>query len=294
MIKMNSPTFSSESAAATRSTPASMPNRRRRINPWRMFIGSMVPNWLQSRTEVSQGAKLAYGRLAQYAGKNGACYPKQKTLAVELGVTERTANEYIRELVEFGLVDKVRPGLGRPNQYFFLDHHWFREGQHPSYGTPGLDRATFSGLERKDTSGAVQKDTSLPNNDENHPKETQEKRIHSLVPSKALLDLGDSARAFAKATEIYESYPRKAAKPAGMAAIVRAMVKHDADFLLERTQLFARTCNIPLEYIPYPATWFGREQFNDDPSTWRRTESTRSKPAAIIRPDAFSSGVSKL
>src|ERR1035437_5480160 len=82
--------------------PASRPHR---INPWRMFIGSMIPNWLQRRTEVSQGAKLAYARLAQHAGEKGRCFPRQRTLATELGVSERTVREYLRELVEFKLIE---------------------------------------------------------------------------------------------------------------------------------------------------------------------------------------------
>jgi len=92
---------------------------RRRINPWRMFVGSMIPNWLQCRREISQGAKLAYARLAQHAGKDGGCFPKQETLAAELGVSERTANEYVRTLVKFRLIEKERPGLGRSNRYYF-------------------------------------------------------------------------------------------------------------------------------------------------------------------------------
>ena len=83
--------------------------RPRRINPWRMFVGSMIPNWLQCRREINQGAKLAYERLAQHAGKDGECFPKQETLAAELGVSERTANEYVRTLVSFGLIKKNGP-----------------------------------------------------------------------------------------------------------------------------------------------------------------------------------------
>jgi Helix-turn-helix domain len=67
----------------------------RRIIPWKRFIASMSPNWLMRRREISKGAKLCYARLAQYAGQDGACFPKQCTLASELGVSERTVNNYI-------------------------------------------------------------------------------------------------------------------------------------------------------------------------------------------------------
>lgn len=94
-----------------------------------MFVGSMIPNWLQCRREISQGAKLAYARLAQHAGENGECFPKQETLAAELGVSERMANEYVRALVNARLIEKKRLGLGRSNRYYFLDHPWMHEGQ---------------------------------------------------------------------------------------------------------------------------------------------------------------------
>ena len=31
------------------------------IDPWRMFLGSFVPNWLMRKPWLRQGAKLAYG-----------------------------------------------------------------------------------------------------------------------------------------------------------------------------------------------------------------------------------------
>jgi len=115
----------------------------RRINPWRMFTGSMVPNWLQCRSEISQGAKLAYARLAQYSGKAGDCFPKQETLGLQLGVSERTANEYIRTLVKFRLIEKQRRGLCKPNRYYFLDHPWMHDGQlKNAYGHKSLKSST--------------------------------------------------------------------------------------------------------------------------------------------------------
>src|SRR5688572_3926181 len=62
------------------------------FNPYRMWVGSFIPNWLM-RQKISPGAKLAYARLAQYAGKDGQCYPSQKDLADELGVGERMARQ---------------------------------------------------------------------------------------------------------------------------------------------------------------------------------------------------------
>jgi hypothetical protein len=154
-------------------------DRSRRINPYRMFVGSMIPNWLQCRGEISQGAKLAYARLAQHAGQNGECFPKQTTLAAELGVSERTANEYIRELVNARLIETERPGLGRPNRYYFLAHPWIYEGQ-PSFAQM---RKKASVADRQDSSVQNRQEISVPIIKENQEKvESERKESPPLSP----------------------------------------------------------------------------------------------------------------
>ena len=98
-----------------------------------------------------------------------------------------------------------------------------------------------------------------------------------------------------QAEEIYAAYPRKVGKPAALRAIQRALKTHPAEFLLARTKLFAATYNGPAHFIPHPATWFNEARFNDDPETWRRPGAANGKaPPAIIRPEKFGCGVSKL
>jgi hypothetical protein len=64
---------------------------------------------------------------------------------------------------------------------------------------------------------------------------------------------------------------------------------------LERTQLFAKTCNYQPEFIPNPSTWFNQERYEDAPETWRKSGFAGAKPQpAIIRPNKFEGGVSKL
>jgi hypothetical protein len=148
---------------------ASPAPRPRRFNPWRMFVGSFVPNWLQCRSEISQGAKLAYARLAQHAGERGDCFPRQSTLAVELGKSERTANEYIRELVKCGLIEVERPGLGQPNRYFFLEHAWIEFGP-PRPASSRPDQNNPSAPNRKNSSALETQEPSAPINEENQEK----------------------------------------------------------------------------------------------------------------------------
>lgn len=99
----------------------------KRINPYKQFIGSFVPDWLMARKEISQGAKLCYARLCRYAGKDGKCFPKQSTLAVELGVSINMVPRYLKELTAYNLIEVIRQGCGKPNLYYFLNNSFIQD-----------------------------------------------------------------------------------------------------------------------------------------------------------------------
>ena len=95
------------------------------ILPYKKFLNAYVPNWLLCRKEkISPGAKLLYSLLCQHAGKNGQCYPKQETLAEELGCSKRTIARYIKELKKWELIKSTRLGKRCSNRYFMLEHEW--------------------------------------------------------------------------------------------------------------------------------------------------------------------------
>jgi Helix-turn-helix domain len=106
------------------------------FNPWRMFVGAFVPNWLRPRREISPGAKLCWATLAQHAGQDGLCKPRQSVLAEELGVTDRQVRRYIEELETLGLLRVEQLGLQQANRYHFLWHPWIEaddpDRKHPS------------------------------------------------------------------------------------------------------------------------------------------------------------------
>lgn len=139
-----------------------------------MFVGAFVPNWLLCRVEVGQGAKLCYARLAQYAGQDGHCFPKQDTLAAELGISERTAREYLRELEEFVLIEAEQHGLGISNSYHFLDHSWIQEGHLRTDAASAPERQSPSGPDRQKTAAPERRTSSGPSREENQKEENQE------------------------------------------------------------------------------------------------------------------------
>ena len=96
-----------------------------RITIYRMFFSAHVPDWLLERTELSPGAKLCYGKLAEYAGKKDHCWPKLKTLGLALGVSSRQATTYLVELRKWELISvKSRVTSGQSSIYAFHQHEW--------------------------------------------------------------------------------------------------------------------------------------------------------------------------
>jgi hypothetical protein len=105
----------------------------KRYSPRMKFYGAMIPNWLLRRTDISHGAKLCFGRLMQFAGRNDHCFPDQETLAEEVGVSVRTIQEYLAELESKPYIESQRRGRG--NVYYFVKHpdiKFKRDTKHPS------------------------------------------------------------------------------------------------------------------------------------------------------------------
>lgn len=67
--------------------------------------------------------------------------------------------------------------------------------------------------------------------------------------------------------EIYKAYPRKVSRPQAMISIQRAIKKHGYEHVLKRTKDFAEAwenSGKPLAFVPYPATFFNQERYEDD------------------------------
>lgn len=64
-----------------------------------------IPLAISRNRELTQTAKLLYGRLLLFAGKNGSCTPSHETLAAEIGIMPRQIRNALAQLSDFGLVD---------------------------------------------------------------------------------------------------------------------------------------------------------------------------------------------
>lgn len=88
-----------------------------------------IPCWLIQIPvqKISHGAKILYGRLAQWSREDGTVYRSKNDLKEEVGVSLRTLGDLIKELKDVGLIDAVQPIKGGISHYIFYDHEWMVE-----------------------------------------------------------------------------------------------------------------------------------------------------------------------
>lgn len=97
------------------------------FNPYRLFVGSFIPNVIMKYKKLSSTAKLVYGRLCQYAGKDGECFPAQTTLALEVAISTRQVYSCLKELEKEGFIAVIKSSgkdklFHLHNKYVFLKH----------------------------------------------------------------------------------------------------------------------------------------------------------------------------
>lgn len=76
-----------------------------------------IPNNMLIESQLTIPARYLYCVLLRYCGKDEWCYPSQKTLAKDLGCSDRHVRDLIKELEMQGLVYKKRKGYNRANNY---------------------------------------------------------------------------------------------------------------------------------------------------------------------------------
>ena len=219
---------------------------QKRINPYKLFHGSFIPEWLEERPikEISLGAKLIYARLTRYAGKDGACFPKLQEISDATGISFSQVQRYIKELKKIGLIESVQLGKKCSNRYFFLEHPWMMKAIYVE-----SDRSDMTNPEKSDrsdsTSPMVWSDSTSPQ------KENQERE-----------SLSQEFEKFIKA------YPRRVNIPAAEKAFKRLKCHKFIDQILsdiEYRKKNDKTWKDP-QFIPYPASYLKAERWTEEKS----------------------------
>ena len=76
-----------------------------------------VPNFILESDQISIGAKLTYAMMLKYAREKDDCFPGQKTLAEDMGSSERSVRSWLKELQRAEHISIKQRGQGRPNLY---------------------------------------------------------------------------------------------------------------------------------------------------------------------------------
>lgn len=134
-----------------------------RFNPFRQFgpAGIYIPESLCKYKGLSMGAKMAWGRLYRYCGKDGQVYPSVGSLGRELGVSGKQASTYVHELeakkfleVDYNNLHRRKDGSGGTPSYYFLWHPAFQGdlGEIRRQPRPHLPQKKTSGVPPQKTS----------------------------------------------------------------------------------------------------------------------------------------------
>jgi DNA-binding transcriptional ArsR family regulator len=78
---------------------------------------TQVPNFILKSTKLSAGDKMTFAMLLSYAWRKDFCYPGQRRLAEDLGLTDRSVRTHLKALETVGLLAIRRLGQGKNNVY---------------------------------------------------------------------------------------------------------------------------------------------------------------------------------
>jgi len=87
--------------------------------------GIFIPSKILDRTDISYGAKIMFGLLGYFADEN-ECSPKQSEIALEMNVTTRSIQRYLKELVDANLIFIKYSPKNHHTEYFLTNESNFR------------------------------------------------------------------------------------------------------------------------------------------------------------------------
>ncbi len=92
------------------------------INPYNQFLCAPIPLGVLEDPKLTHGAKLLYGRLMLFSGKDGQCNPSNQTLAKKLAVSPDSITRWLGELRRQGYITTKFNGQGGTPDHTFRMH----------------------------------------------------------------------------------------------------------------------------------------------------------------------------
>ena len=152
------------------------------FNPFGLFNGVWIPEFLLSYSGISPAAKICYARLCRYCGrKTNICFPSLDELADELGVTTRSINSYLRELEDDGFLVIQRRGMQMTNKYRLKKNRVIKEFLGETLSDQ--DRKNPSDQDMKNSSDQDRKDLSGPTYSSEESQNIRESLLEQVFSS---------------------------------------------------------------------------------------------------------------
>lgn len=207
--------------------------------------------------------------------QGGKAYPGAKSMAAVCGMSETKVREAVKGLERRKMLYVVRSAGGRDANHYYLTapKDWILTPS-PHEGHPCATRG-----------GGVRHTQGTPSPDDgegNQSRESTEDTIPGTAGGVAELPLEGESTMKEKALKVYEEYPRKTAKHAGVMAIMRALKKCPFEKLLNATRNYAASVSDKEpQFLPYPATWFNQRRYDDHHETTKSHDPNRDAAKSL-------------
>lgn len=246
---------------------------------------------------VSAQAKALYALLTTYANDAGrdTCYPRQETLAEQLGVSVDTVQRHIRALDDLGVIQvmpRYRADGGRvSNDYVLLDEI----GTKPSGGSKGRTGAVSphrtSQVAPSRTDAASRGTAPVPNTTSLNtpPAPEGEETLFGAVAATAPVDVD------AEFVEFWKLYPKRVEKPHAARAYAKARRTAAREVIFAGLQAILPVwADTEKRFIPNPATWLNRGRWMDEVEQAAPADPVLPRPHQLERaPDGMTDAESQ-
>lgn len=224
--------------------------------------------------------KMVLVGLASHADDNGAsCFPKIKTLADEIGLSEYTVQRALHDVVGDKLVTRsprYLPNGGRTTDDYRLDLEAI-SARHPPQQDAGDPPQQNGGDPPQQDAG--DNELSVEWSEEPSGKSSGESKQHtvagatgSVAPDADIIITEAVDPIEAEFERFWLLYPNKVGKPSALKAYKKARKKVGADTILSGLETYKRTKE-DWQHWKGPAAWLNDERWNHEPaaSPARRT-----------------------
>lgn len=203
-------------------------------------------------SKAAGAAKLILLGIANHQGDGGA-YPAVSTLARYAQVSDRRAQQLLRELEASNelIIDIQAGGRGQ----YKTNLYWVNVQCPDDCDGTSNHR---SGVKSTNIRGEIQRTSGVKPVSPKPLDKPLDKPIHAQNEFERAVD-----DAFA---EFWNAYPRKVGKAIARKSFNRAVMDADVEIIVAGAVRFANDPNLPpKQFIPHPATWLNRAGWEDEP-----------------------------